>query len=61
MAHDLRTRLQVPLSQPSISESDIEAVLSALRTPTLSIGPKVKAFEKGSRRLFRSPERCRRQ
>ena len=45
MAHDLQTRMQVPLSQPSISESDIEAVLSVLRTPTLSIGPKVKAFE----------------
>ena len=37
--------MQVPLSQPSINDDDIEAVLSVLRTPTLSIGPKVTAFE----------------
>ena len=38
-------RSRIPLSQPSISEEDIEAVLSVLRTPTLSLGPKVTAFE----------------
>jgi len=38
-------RSRIPLSQPSISEEDIAAVLSVLRTPTLSLGPKVKSFE----------------
>ncbi len=38
-------RMQVPLSQPSITEAEIDAVLAVLRTPTLSIGPQVKAFE----------------
>lgn len=38
-------RIQIPLSQPSINEGDIEAVLSVLKTPTLSIGPQVRAFE----------------
>jgi perosamine synthetase len=42
---DTVTRMNVPLSQPSISEDDIEAVLDVLRTPTLSIGPKINAFE----------------
>jgi perosamine synthetase len=37
--------MQIPLSQPSITDADIEAVLSVLRTPTLSIGPQVRAFE----------------
>lgn len=40
-----RARMQIPLSQPSITEAEIDAVLAVLRTPTLSIGPQVKAFE----------------
>ncbi len=36
---------QVPLSQPSLTQDDIDAVLSVLRSPTLSMGPKVRAFE----------------
>ena len=36
----------VPLSQPSISEEDIAAVLAVLRTPSLSMGPKVREFER---------------
>ena len=36
--------MQIPLSQPSITDADVEAVLSVLRTPTLSIGPQVRAF-----------------
>jgi perosamine synthetase len=39
------TITSVPLSQPSITEADVEAVLSVLRTSTLSIGPKTAAFE----------------
>lgn len=37
--------MNVPLSQPSINDDDIAAVLEVLRTPTLSIGPKIDAFE----------------
>jgi perosamine synthetase len=36
----------VPLSQPSISEEDVAAVLAVLRTPVLSMGPKVREFER---------------
>ena len=35
----------IPLSRPDISEADIEAVVSVLRTPQLSLGPRVPAFE----------------
>jgi perosamine synthetase len=41
----IQVRMQVPLSQPSIDQDDIDAVLAVLRTPTLSIGPQVRAFE----------------
>ena len=39
-------RMQVPLSRPWITPDDIEAVLAVLRTPTLSLGPKVREFER---------------
>lgn len=39
-------RQQVPLSQPSINADDEAAVLAVLRTPTLSLGPQVRAFER---------------
>ena len=35
----------IPLSRPDISEADIEAVVNVLRTPQLSLGPKVPEFE----------------
>ncbi len=35
----------IPLSRPDISEADIEAVVSVLRTPQLSLGPRVPEFE----------------
>lgn len=35
----------VPLSAPWITQDDIDAVVEVLHTPTLSIGPKVRAFE----------------
>lgn len=35
----------VPLSRPDISEADIESVVGVLRTPFLSLGPKLKEFE----------------
>ncbi len=36
----------IPLSSPDISEEDIAAVVSVLRTPRLSLGPKVPEFER---------------
>ncbi len=38
--------MQVPLSSPDIIEKDIEAVLGVMKTRFLSIGPKIKDFEK---------------
>ncbi len=35
----------IPLSRPDISESDIQAVVNVLRTPSLSLGPKLPEFE----------------
>ena len=37
--------LSVPLSNPDITGREVEAVLSVLRTPNLSLGPKVLEFE----------------
>ena len=36
----------IPLSQPDITQLEIDAVLEVLHTPTLSIGPKVEIFER---------------
>ncbi len=37
--------MKIPLSSPDIAESDIEAVVSVLRTSRLSLGPKLREFE----------------
>jgi perosamine synthetase len=37
--------MRIPLSAPDITEADIEAVVSVLRTPRLSIGPRIVEFE----------------
>lgn len=37
---------RVPLSRPEISQADIDAVVAVLKTPHLSLGPKVPAFER---------------
>jgi perosamine synthetase len=37
--------MRIPLSSPDISEEDIDAVTAVLRTPNLSMGPKVRDFE----------------
>ena len=37
--------MKIPMSSPDIDKTDIEAVLAVLRTPYLSIGPQIKAFE----------------
>src|SRR5687767_101033 len=36
----------IPLSQPDITQVEIDAVVDVLHTNTLSIGPKVEAFER---------------
>jgi perosamine synthetase len=37
--------MQIPMSGPDITEAEIEAVAAVLRTPVLSIGPQLVAFE----------------
>jgi len=37
---------KVPLSRPDIDQADIDAVVAVLRGPTLSLGPKLDAFER---------------
>lgn len=41
----MKTATQIPLSRPDLSEMEIEEVLGVLRTPWLSLGPKVLEFE----------------
>jgi perosamine synthetase len=36
---------RVPLSRPDISQADIDAVVAVLKTPHLSLGPKLPEFE----------------
>lgn len=36
---------QIPMSSPDITAPEIEAVIQVLRTPHLSIGPRIAAFE----------------
>lgn len=38
--------MRIPLSKPWITEEDIKAVEEVLRTPNLSLGPKVEEFER---------------
>jgi perosamine synthetase len=39
--------VRIPLSAPDITEQDIQAVVDVLRTPLLSLGPKLAEFEEG--------------
>jgi perosamine synthetase len=39
------TTQRVPLSRPDIDQTDIDAVVAVLRTPHLSLGPKLPQFE----------------
>jgi perosamine synthetase len=47
--------LRIPLSAPDITEADIEAVVSVLRTSRLSIGPKMVEFEESIAELVGVP------
>src|SRR5262249_55409002 len=48
--------VRIPLSEPSITPEDVAAVLDVLRTPTLSMGPKVREFERAMARYARATE-----
>jgi perosamine synthetase len=37
--------MSIPLARPDISQADIDAVVGVLRTPHLSLGPKLREFE----------------
>ena len=37
--------MSIPLSAPDVTEADIDAVVGVLRTPRLSLGPKLEEFE----------------
>jgi perosamine synthetase len=41
-------QMRIPLSAPDITEADIEAVVNVLRTPRLSIGPRMVEFEEAA-------------
>ena len=47
--------MRIPLSAPDITEADIEAVVGVLRTPRLSIGPKMVEFEDSIARFAGTP------
>lgn len=47
--------MKIPLSAPDITDADIEAVVSVLRTPRLSIGPKMLEFEESIARFVGVP------
>ena len=38
--------IRIPLARPEISDADREAVMQVLRTPHLSMGPKLREFER---------------
>jgi perosamine synthetase len=40
--------VRIPLSAPDITEDDIAAVVAVLRTPRLSLGPKLEEFEEAT-------------
>lgn len=45
----------IPLSAPDITEAEIEAVTAVLRTPHLSLGPELEAFEAALARYHGMP------
>ena len=36
---------EIPLSRPNVTQAEIDAVVSVLQTPFLSLGPKLLEFE----------------
>jgi perosamine synthetase len=45
----------IPLSAPDITDAEIDAVVAVLRTPRLSLGPQMEAFESAIAALTRVP------
>jgi perosamine synthetase len=45
----------IPLSEPDVTEEEIAAVLAVLRTPRLSLGPKLEEFETAVARFVGMP------
>lgn len=45
MPNAVLSPVTIPLSRPSVNEEDIEEVVSVLRSPQLSLGPKLPEFE----------------
>ena len=43
--------MKIPMSAPDVSQSEIDAVVQVLRTPHLSMGPQIEAFEAEMARL----------
>src|ERR1043165_166274 len=43
--------MSIPLSQPDITQLEIDAVTDVLHSPTLSIGPRIEQFETACARL----------
>ncbi len=41
----MKQNIKIPLSRPDITQKEIDAVLEVLRTPNLSLGPKLGEFE----------------
>jgi perosamine synthetase len=49
-------RMRIPLSAPDVSEAEIEGVVAVLRSPHLSLGPKVREFEAAVAEYVGAPE-----
>ncbi|HUB83840.1 MAG TPA: DegT/DnrJ/EryC1/StrS family aminotransferase [Bryobacteraceae bacterium] len=47
--------MSIPLSAPDILQADIDAVVQVLRTPRISLGPKLEEFELGFARYIGVP------
>jgi len=42
---DYQTSPKIPMSSPDLTDAEREAVMEVLRTPNLSMGPQIRAFE----------------
>ena len=49
--------MQIYLSRPDITEKEIEAVCAVLRSPNLSLGPKLPEFEEALEKAIRTQQR----
>lgn len=47
--------IKIPLSEPDVTEEDIAAVVAVLRTPRLSLGPRMEEFETAVARFVGVP------